>query len=736
MRKIPFMVIALVIFVLLTANTHSQTSTQQEKTIKLRSTEVFVDAVVVDRKNRLITDLKPQDFEIYEDGILQEITSYRVVRRTPGAPAQNQTTRPEPAANALPAADDARSTTAREMPPNLTILLLDYSTTQFEHQKLVQEASIKYLEQRLQPNDLMAVFVLGGGLRLVTDFTNSKTKLIAALKTKDLTGSALAYDRASLNANIEAGQSPLMQFQESSIGATPSGPTATAQAAELARQLSSLGTAIIAQHVGSLDIALRTGLDRRQSRGVLSAIRAIAMGVKGIEGRKTLILFSEGFVVGPSVEEELHSVAGLANRSQLAIYCVESQGLQTRELRGDLVPRDELTNALSNPADNKIPKGGETGFDRARQAGGDLPESALRYVANATGGFLIRNTNDLSIGLERVDEEMRSYYLLSYRPKDERLDGRFRQIRVSLKKPDLSVRARSGYYAMPSGYELLSPSEFQLVEQVRKTDPATKIPIFVRVAGFQEGIGQYRVPVILEIPSASIRFSSNQGKQSARLFIMGLVRDRTGNLITRFGGPVRVDLTDAEHKVLSAGSVSFVNHIRLAAGSDYSFEVLVKDLLSGMVSNDQQAIHLSKSEPAMTLSTILLAREVDKSSDIADRFLTVQGVKILPSARCQFRNGDNLIFYFDIYNAQLDRDKKSADIFIKLSLTRGGEPVNARLPDYHLNESSAAPAAHITFSRYLRLAGLPPGDYTLLIDVKDARGNQSARGQATFSLLN
>lgn len=735
MRKVVFIVVALVIPVLLPANRHSQTGVQQEKPIKLRSTEVFVDAVVVDRKNRLITDLKPQDFEIYEDGIPQEITSYRVVRRAAGAPAQNQTTRPEPAANALPASDDARSTTAREMPPNLTILLLDYSTTQFEHQKLVQESSIKYLEQRLQPNDLMAVFVLGGGLRLVTDFTNVKAKLIAALKTKDLTGSALAYDRANLNANIEAGQAPQMQFQESSIGATPSGPTAATQATELAKQLSSLGTAIIAQHVGSLDIALRTGLDRRQSLGVLSAIRAIATGVKGIEGRKTLILFSEGFVVGPSVEEELHSVAGLANRSQLAVYCVESHGLQTRELRGDLVPRDELTNALSNPADNKIPKGGETGFDRARQAGGDLPESALRYIANATGGFLIRNTNDLSIGLDRVDEEMRSYYLLSYRPKDERLDGRFRQIRVSLKKPDLTVRARSGYYAMPLGYELLSPSEFQLVEQVHKTEPATKIPIFVRVAGFQEGSGQYRVPVILEIPSASIRFSSNQGKQSARLFIMGLVRDRAGNLITRFGGPVRVDLTEAEHKVLSAGSVSFVNHIRLAAGSDYSFEVLVKDLLSGMVSNDQQAIHLSQSEPAMTLSTILLAREVDRSSDTADRFLTVQGVKILPSARCQFRNGDNLIFYFDIYNAQLDRDKKSADISVKLSLTRGGELVNARLPDYHLNEYSVGPA-HITFSRYLRLAGLSPGDYTLLIDVKDAMGHQSARGQATFSLLN
>jgi len=206
--------------------------------------------------------------------------------------------------------------------------------TKFENQKLIQKASIKFVEERMLPKDFMAVFILGSGLRLLTDFTNDKPKLIEALKKTDLAGSAIAYDRATLNSNIEAGQSPLMQFQESSIGSTPSGQNATAVAAALASRLQSLGTAIIAQHVASLDVALRSGLDRRQSLGVLSAIRAIAAGVKTIEGRKTLMLFSEGFVVGPSVEDELHSVTAFANRSQLAVYCIESQGLETRELRG------------------------------------------------------------------------------------------------------------------------------------------------------------------------------------------------------------------------------------------------------------------------------------------------------------------------------------------------------------------------------------------------------------------
>jgi len=737
MRKFCSVLVSfLVIVPLFTAKLHCQVAGQQQEksdSIKIRATEVFVDAVVSDRKNRLISDLGQQDFELFEDGVKQEITSFRVVRGS--AKKSPLGTVEKTAPGAAPA--EAKSSAAEYVPPNLTIVLLDYSTTRAENQKLVQDASIKYVEQRMQDNDLMGVFVLGSGLKLAAEFTNDKTKLISALKKTDLAGSAMAYDRASLNANIEAGQSPQMQFQENnSTLATPSGPGAGAQAAELSAKLSSLGTAIIAQHVGSLDLALRSALDRRQSLGVLSAIRSIAMGVKGIPGRKTLMLFSEGFFVGPTVEDELHSVMNVANRSQLAIYCIESQGLETRDLKGDLVPRDDLTNAISNPANNKIPRGGETGFDRARQAGQDMPDSVLRYVANSTGGFVIRNTNDLSIGLDRVVEEMRTYYLLSYRPKNEKMDGKFRQIKVSLHKSDLVVRARDGYYAMPAGAELLTPGEYQLAELARKTEQSAKIPIFVRVAGFQEGVSRYRVPVILDIPTQSIRFEQNNGKHSARVTVIGLVRDRAGSLVKRFGGPIQLEFGDPEYNTLKPGTVSFVNHIQLPAGTEYSFELLVKDMLSGMVSNSVETIDLKKSEPALSLSTILLSKEVDKSANNADPFLTIQGVKILPSARCQFKNGDNLIFYFDIYNPKPDSENKKSDISISMSLMKEGQAMNAKLPSYHVTEYSGEPTPHVTFSKFLRLSGLTPGNYTLSIDVKDGLGNQNTRGQATFNVVN
>src|SRR5215813_4102186 len=153
MRKLCSVIVSFFIIVpLFTIKLQCQAAGQQEKsdTIKIRSTEVFVDAVVSDRKNRLIGDLGQQDFEVYEDGVRQEITSFRVVRGT----VKNS---PQPAIekSATDAPPDQTKAPATEFaPPNLNIVLLDYSTTRFENQKLIQEASIKYVEQRMQPNDL------------------------------------------------------------------------------------------------------------------------------------------------------------------------------------------------------------------------------------------------------------------------------------------------------------------------------------------------------------------------------------------------------------------------------------------------------------------------------------------------------------------------------------------------------------------------------------------------------
>jgi VWFA-related protein len=692
-----------------------------KETIKVEAAEVVVDAVVTDRRNRLVGDLTAEDFAIYEDGVLQELVSFEVRRGAPTSsrgiprPAQEP---PGPASETAPP------------PRTLTIILLDYSTTELPNQRLVREAATKYVRERMQPNELLAVFALGTSLRFLTDFTNDRDVLLATLRTSDVHGAAVAGERTDLN-EIAAGRGglsfALTGVPEPSVS---SGPGA-AIASGMGGPASAAAEAMALRRIAAQYAVLRSAMEQRQTRGVLTAIRAIALGVRHLEGRKSLVLFSQGFVVPQALWSELQAVVDAANRSQLAIYAIDARGLQTRQLSGALVPRDELTAALGQSEDERNPlagqeriraQGGENVFDRASQVGHDLPESALRYLATSTGGFLIRNTNDLFQGLARISEEMQTYYVLTYRPTNPNWDGKFRQVRVEVRHPQLRVRARSGYFAIPAEFELLPPEGYAVVAEWRSTPPGAQLPLFVRAGAFRDSGKSYRIPVVIEAPTSAIGFEKRAGSYQAQFHIVGLVRDMRGRLLTHFGGRTQFTATPAEYEALKPGTISFLQVLNLPGGESYSFEVLVKDLLSGKVGREQSGLYLSEPGEELALSTVLLARDVEKDARAGRQFLSVGGARILPSARCQFRNGENLIFYFDVYNPQPAEHNRTA-LEVEVFLMREGKRVPLSVPVFRIAEEVAEPR-RVTVSRFLQLTGLAPGDYMFVVRVRDTLSGQ------------
>jgi Ca-activated chloride channel family protein len=76
-------------------------------------------------------------------------------------------------------------------------------------------------------------------------------------------------------------------------------------------------------------------------------------------------------------------------------------------------------------------------------------DKALQQLADATGGraFFPYNTKDITHSFKAIEDELRSQYVVSYRPADFDADGRFRSIAITSLKKDFEVRARKGYYA-------------------------------------------------------------------------------------------------------------------------------------------------------------------------------------------------------------------------------------------------------------------------------------------------
>src|SRR6185436_2905831 len=129
------------------------------------------------------------------------------------------------------------------------------------------------------------------------------------------------------------------------LSGAPSGPITTNAGGSASAQ------AMIAQHVLAQFIMLRTALSLQTARPVLAALAALAEGLRPIPGKKTLVLFSQGFVTPEVLDWQVQSTIDMANRAIVAIYIIDSAGLRSAApASGALVPTTPLggVSAITN----------------------------------------------------------------------------------------------------------------------------------------------------------------------------------------------------------------------------------------------------------------------------------------------------------------------------------------------------------------------------------------------------
>jgi tetratricopeptide (TPR) repeat protein len=159
---------------------------------------------------------------------------------------------------------------------------------------------------------------------------------------------------------------------------------------------------------------------------VLHALASLISGLERFDGRKTLLLLTDGFVADqswPLVEQAV----GLAARANARIYTLDARGL-------DRFPQ---------PASNYAPHDDGLGHLLGSL---DVAADAMNSLAVDTGGFAVRNVNMFDKAIAQITDEASTYYVLGYRP-DTLPDGKFHHITVRVKRPAVAVRARRGYVA-------------------------------------------------------------------------------------------------------------------------------------------------------------------------------------------------------------------------------------------------------------------------------------------------
>ena len=186
---------------------------------------------------------------------------------------------------------------------------------------------------------------------------------------------------------------------------------------------------VIEQIENELQWNARRYLDeaRIAAHRVVQTLAVVTQGLGRMEGRKTVMLVTEGFFVEDS-RGALAQIAARAARFGISIYSIDARGVARTS----------------------------TGASDASQAGPriapgvfDTIEDGPFILAADTGGFVIHNTNEFEKAFERVADDTSTYYVLGYTPTNASLDGTFRKIDVTVKWKGMTVRARKGYLATP-----------------------------------------------------------------------------------------------------------------------------------------------------------------------------------------------------------------------------------------------------------------------------------------------
>jgi len=669
--------------------------------VRTGTTEVLVDMVVRDKHSKIVRDIRPEEIQVFEDGVPQTIRHFELFAgHEPGdseaAPAAPSATAPAPAATA----EAPLVRTLREA----TIVSVVVGSLNPEGRKAARDAVQQFIRDELRPNTYVGVFYMTYvGMQVVQWYTNDAARISEAMEhVVTRTGMRPIYDPDLLPDTVE----------------NATGGPISGLAADIAMMVE---THWMAEYQDAYDKSMRE----------LLAIRSLVQAQAQIPGRKLVFLFAGGLIVHPDTIEVLNSSISAANRSNVTIYSIDTirdtgQNLAaSRRLLAGAAQSSMAQQSSVNGGSKAVTPGQAMVLDNAERSIRANERGNMRELAESTGGALLP-VQDLHDPFHRAMEDARTHYELTYSPTKTENDGRFRKIEVKVTRPGVKVFARSGYYALPILHgEEIYPFEMTTLQAIN-TDPAPQqIDFHSDVLQFRPGSQRTQLAFACEIPVRGLSVAEDTDLAKVHVSITALVKDAQGQVVEKLSKDLPYAVPHAKIEELRRGVVSFTTPLHLPAGR-YSLETAAVDRDSMHAGVHRSVLVVPPVAGGLAVSDLVLVRRVDPAEEPHNPSdpLLVRGGAVTPevSGVVDPALPGDLILYGVAY-PPLPADKP---VRATLEILRDGQPI-VRSPenDVPLEGKSAAP-----FLASFPRAKLQPGQYEAVLTFRC--GDQSARSRTAF----
>jgi VWFA-related protein len=604
-----------------------------------------LDVSVVDDRGQPITDLKPEDFSVRIEGAVRRVTSAEFVALTSNAAAP------------APAPPDGYSTNESSTGGRLIVIAVDEPNIRFGGALAISKAANAFID-RLLPSDRIAVTGFGRGSPS-TPFTADHDRTKRAIARMVGQKEAGKLDDLGFNVGLaeamQVDRGDLMQLESiksRECQTMPPGPATIS-----CRDTVEMQVRLLAQNAN------------RESDQTIVALREVLTGLRRIEGAKTLIFISEGFVLADtSVVVELGSLAAAARTSLYALR-LDSQLFDISDPR---LRRDPFA-------------------DRHAQGQG------LELLAGAARGTLFDVIGTGAALFDRIESEISGYYLIGVESDPKDRDGKPHAIRVDVQRRGAQVRSRR--QMINASADAPAARSTRQAVGAALSSPLIVSALPLRVASFAlKGPERDRVQVLIH---ADIGSDYAASKVVSAAYV---ISDKDGRMVDN-------KAFDARLLPIMSGVPSALQYKAGASlpPGDYTLKLAVAD--GDRVGSIEHEIHaaLPQAEPeGLAFSELMVGGPVDI------------GELLQPTIGYQITFGA-VHGYFEAYGP------RSADVSVEYEIAtddRSPALINVDVP--------ARPAgdARTIFSRVMPVHQLPPGKYLLraVVSVKDRAVQTLARG--------
>lgn len=625
---------------------------------------VLVNVVARDRGGAVVRGLSRGDFSVAEDGKPQTITSFDFEELDAPQQAQEPAASDPPLLLAPPArpavpASPLEAAKADMHGRRLIVLFFDLSSMQPEEVERSVKAARDYIDHRLSPADLIAVVSFSTTLRVDQDFTADRDRLAAAIDT---------YGGAD-GQGFEA-------------GATPDDDTADN------------GTAFTADDT-EFNIF---NTDRR-----LDALQTLADQLAGIEQKKSVIYFSSGMSQqGSDNQVQLRRTVDRANRANVSLYAVDMRGLQALVPGGDASTGSlRGTSAFSGASTRNQ-------FDRLAQS-----QDTLTTIAEDTGGRAFFDTNNFTGVFDRVVKDTSAYYVLGYSSTNAARDGRFRRITVKLKRSDLTLDYRSGYYAARDfAHATKEDREQQLQDQLLSDLSATDLSAYVSASYFRIADKRYYVPLSLIVPGYQIPITRATDKSRATVDVLGIVRDEQRRPVGRIRDTVRPAPETADD--LKKKTVQYESGFEMPPGK-YHVKMVVRENQGGAFGSYETDVVVPDVErQPLKLSSVVVGTQLQPVTRKNDANPLVRdGRELVPNVTRVVSASQHLYFYYEVYEPA-----SPVKVMTSIAFFRGRQRA-FETPLVQQTELAGKSRNAAVFQFDVPASAMRPGLYTCQINVVD-----------------